>query len=120
MNRNSQVDQVVLSQLEFGDSLAMGDPNLMSVLPGGTAKDAVDAAADLAEGMRSLLRHMHVSVNAGELVFAAEIKTLAFITDSIHALTRASELAMARAGKDKAAPQHADLPIRGAAVEGVQ
>lgn len=92
--------QPTLRQFEFGDCLALGDSQLLAVLPGSKASEAVSMAADLAEGLRSLLRHMHASTNAGELVFVSELKTLAFLSDAVLALTRSADLAMTREAKE--------------------
>jgi hypothetical protein len=86
--------------MQFGAGLAIGDNQLMAVMAGGKVSEAVSMAADLSDGMRGLLRHMHESTNSGELVFCSELKTLAFITDAVLALTRSAELAMARVEKD--------------------
>lgn len=88
--------------ISFGDCLAMGDRQLLAVTPGAKVGEAVSMAADLSEGMRNLLRHMHASTNSGELVFCPELKTLALISDAVLALTRSAELAMVRAEKDDA------------------
>jgi hypothetical protein len=69
-------------------------------MAGGRAEDAVARAADFAEGMSGLIRHMNVSTDAGELVFTSELKVLAFLSDTIHALTCAADLAMTRAAKE--------------------
>ncbi|MCF7540612.1 hypothetical protein [Pseudomonas petrae] len=100
MKESTPAAILIGNQISFGDCLAIGDHELLAVKPGGKVSEAVSMAADLAEGMRNLLRHMHVSVNAGDLVFIDEIKALAFLSDTISALTRSSELALTRAAKE--------------------
>lgn len=100
MSRPTAAKPPTVDHMQFGDCLAIGDNQLMAVMAGGKVTEAVSMAADLSDGMRGLLRHMHVSTDAGELVFCSELKILAFITDAVLALTRAAELAMARAEKE--------------------
>ena len=100
MSRPTPVKAPTVENMQFGDSLAVGDSQLMAVVVGGKASEAVAMAASLSDGMRGLLRHMHASTDAGELVFCGELKTLAFISDAVLALTRSAELAMASAEKE--------------------
>lgn len=100
MTRPIPAIPLTVDHMEFGDCLAIGNNQLMAVMAGGKVSETVSMAADLAEGMRSLLRHMSVATNAGELVFCAELKTLAFLSDTTHALTRAADLAMSRAAQE--------------------
>jgi len=100
MKRPIPAEAITVNHMEFGDCLDMGDNQLMSVMAGGKVGETVSMAADLADGMRGLLRHMHVSTNAGELVFCSELKTLAFLSDAILTLTRTADLAMQRAAKE--------------------
>lgn len=102
MSRSIPVKPPTLENMQFGDSLAVGDNQLMAVMAGGKASEAVAMAASLSDGMRGLLRHMHASTDAGELVFCSEIKTLAFISDAVLALTRSAELAFSGAEKESA------------------
>lgn len=100
MSRPTAAKPATVDHMQFGDCLAIGDNQLMTVMAGGKVSEAVSMAADLSDGMRGLLRHMHESTNSGELVFCSELKTLAFITDAVLALTRSAELAMASVEKD--------------------
>lgn len=99
MSRPIPAKSITVNHMEFGDCLAIGDSQLMAVMAGGAVEDAVAMAADLSEGMRSLLRHVHASTNCGELVFCSDLKVLAFLSDAILTLTRSAELAMTRASK---------------------
>lgn len=100
MNRLIPATPLTVDHMEFGDCLAIGDSQLMAVMAGGKVSETVSMAADLAEGMRGLLRHLHAATNAGELVFCAELKTLAFISDAVLTLTRSADLAMSRSAEE--------------------
>ncbi len=100
MSRPVPPQPLTVDHIQFGDCLAIGEHQLMAVMVGGKESEAVSMAADLSDGIRGLLRHMHESTNSGELVFCSELKTLAFITDAVLALTRSAELAMSRAEKE--------------------
>lgn len=97
MSRRTPSQPLTVDQMQFGDCLAIGKNQLMAVMAGGKVNEAISLAADLSDGMRGLLRHMHESTNSGELVFCSELKALAFISDAVLALTRSAELSMARA-----------------------
>ncbi|TDV43756.1 hypothetical protein EC919_1153 [Pseudomonas graminis] len=100
MKKSNSATLLIGDPISFGDCLAMGDHQLLAVTSDGKVGEAVSMAADLSEGMRNLLRHMHASTNSGELVFCSELKSLAFISDAVLALTRSAQLAMSRAEKE--------------------
>jgi len=59
---------------------------MMEVVAGIDAADALQKARTLSSGLGQICDHMHDSVNMGELVFCDGVKTLAFIAETIAAL----------------------------------
>lgn len=95
MSKSKQTPQIAtLRQFEFGDPLTQGTPPLMCVMAGGDVAQGLRTASELADGLQQLLRHMHMSLNFGELAFTAELKALAFLSNTIWALTSSAELAV--------------------------
>lgn len=90
--QNAQYPTLV--HVEFGDALMESTTPQMSVMEGGDLLLGLKTAAELTEGLTQLCGRLHFSVNYGELVFTAELRALAFLSDAVHALVRSAERSM--------------------------
>lgn len=59
---------------------------LLSVTAGTNAEDALQTAKVLSSGLGQICRHMHDSLNLGELAYCDGMATLAFIAETVSAL----------------------------------
>jgi hypothetical protein len=86
--------QPTLVHVEFGDALMEYTSPQMSVMAGGDLLQGLKTASELTEGLTQLCGRLHFAVNYGELVFTAELRALAFLSDAVHALIRSAERSM--------------------------
>ncbi len=70
---------------------------LLSVAPGSNAEDALRAARTLASGLSQISRHIHDSVNMGELVCCDGMAALSFLGETVSALVWSVEKSVASA-----------------------
>lgn len=59
---------------------------LLNVAPGANAEDALQTAKVLSSGLGQICRHMHDSLNLGEIAYCDGVATLAFIAETVSAL----------------------------------
>lgn len=59
---------------------------LLTVVAGANAEDALRAAKTLSSGLSQLCQHMHDSLNMGELAYCDGMATLSFLGETISAL----------------------------------
>lgn len=59
---------------------------MLQVAAGIDSRDAIQKARTLASGLGQICRHMHDSLNYGEMVYCDGMETLEFVADSISAL----------------------------------
>lgn len=59
---------------------------LLSVAPGANAEDALQTAKVLSSGLGQLCRHMHDSLNMGELSYCDGMAALGFLAETVSAL----------------------------------
>ncbi|MCV4285900.1 hypothetical protein [Pseudomonas capsici] len=88
---------LTLVEMRFGDPLMEYNDSLFCVENGGDIAQAFATAGDLAEGLTQLLMRQHQAANSGEIIFTGEIRALAFISDTVSALTRSAQRALSTA-----------------------
>lgn len=81
-------------------SFAMGeDGGLLNVEPDMPAAEALELAADLADGVHHLCDKLNDMVDSDDgAVLACEIRAIGFLAETASALTRSVERSMKRAG----------------------
>lgn len=77
--------------------IANSRDQLLSVEPGLDAQDALQAARTLSSGMSQLCRHMHDSLNYGEMVYCDGVAALEFLGETVNALIFSVEKSVAGA-----------------------
>lgn len=70
---------------------------LLTVASGANAEDALRAARTLSSGMSQLCRHMHDSLNMGELAYCDGMAALSFLSETVSALIWSCEKGVASA-----------------------
>lgn len=70
---------------------------LLSVSAGTNADDALRAARTLASGLSQISRHIHDSVNMGELVYCDGMAALSFLGETVSALVWSVEKSVSTA-----------------------
>lgn len=68
---------------------------LLTVADGTNVEDALSAARTLSSGMSQLCRHLHDSLNMGELAYCDGAATLAFLGETVSALIWSVEKSVA-------------------------
>lgn len=68
---------------------------LLSVAAGANAVDALRAARTLSSGMSQLCRHMHDSLNMGEIAYCDGMSALSFLGETVSALVWSVEKSVA-------------------------
>ncbi|PTV65589.1 hypothetical protein [Pseudomonas putida] len=68
---------------------------LLSVAAGTKAEDALRAARTLASGLSQISRHMHDSLNMGEMAYCDGIAALSFLGETVSALVWSVEKSVA-------------------------
>lgn len=84
---------------EFGISELVFSPTpdghfLLRTEKGSSAVDAIDLAADLADGIQQISTRLADASNEGETVYVAELRCVAMLAEVASALTRAAERGM--------------------------
>lgn len=59
---------------------------LLNVTPGANAEDALQTAKVLSSGLGQICRHMHDSLNMGELAYCDGMAALGFLAETVSAL----------------------------------
>lgn len=59
---------------------------MLGVVAGIESRDALQKARTLASGLGQICRHMHDSLNYGEMVYCDGMATLEFVADTVSAL----------------------------------
>ncbi|WP_282352919.1 hypothetical protein [Pseudomonas sp. PS01303] len=59
---------------------------LMQVAPGTNAEDALQTAKALSSGLGQICRHMHDSLNMGELAYCDGMAAIGFLAETVSAL----------------------------------
>ena len=59
---------------------------LLNVSPGANAEDALQVAKVLSSGLGQICRHMHDSLNMGELAYCDGVAALGFLAETVSAL----------------------------------
>lgn len=94
--------QPVLRELSFGDPLMEYDSPLFLVQQGGKLSDGLSIAADLSDGLTQLCMRLHESINNGEIAYTSEVRALAFLSNTVCALTRSARYGLeAKEGADQ-------------------
>jgi len=88
------------AQLPGMTRLTFGAPgfDLLSTVEGGNIIEALDIAADLADGIQQICIRFAESVNEGEVVYLAELRSVAMLAEVASAFVRASERGLRRTG----------------------
>lgn len=91
----SQKPQVhVLGEVAFGDPLMEYTSPFMSIEEGGSVIEGLQFACHLADGITQLCMRLHGVVADGETVYCAEVRALAFLSETVTALTRSAHRSM--------------------------
>lgn len=72
---------------------------LLSVSPGANAEDALQTAKVLSSGLGQICRHMHDSLNMGELAYCDGMAALGFLAETVSALVWSVQKGAANAGE---------------------
>lgn len=59
---------------------------MMQVMPGIESADALQQAKVLSSGLGQLCRHLHDSLNAGEMAYCDGVEAMAFLAETVTAL----------------------------------
>ena len=93
----SQKPQVqVLGKVAFGDPLMEYTSPFLSVTEGGSIIEGLQFACDLADGLTQLCMRLHGSINDGDLAYCAEVRALAFLGETVTALTRSAHRSLSK------------------------
>lgn len=65
--------------------------DVFAVLPGGSAVEALDIAADLVDRVSQLCSRLDMAINYGETAYCSEIRALRFLSDASAALVRSAK-----------------------------
>ncbi|MDI3274850.1 hypothetical protein [Pseudomonas sp. AL03] len=72
---------------------------LLNVAPGANAEDALQTAKVLSSGLGQICRHMHDSLNMGELAYCDGMATLGFLAETVGALVLSVQKGAATSGE---------------------
>lgn len=72
---------------------------LLSVAAGANAEDALQTAKVLSSGLGQICRHMHDSLNMGELAYCDGMAALGFLAETISALVWSVQKGVAATGE---------------------
>jgi hypothetical protein len=72
---------------------------LLNVSPGANAEDALQTAKVLSSGLGQICRHMHDSLNMGELAYCDGMAALGFLAETVSALVWSVQKGAATAGE---------------------
>lgn len=89
-----EVQQIGITELSF-----CGCPNgdyLLQTRAGTSVIEALDIAADLADGIQQISTRFAAELDEGELIYVAEMRSLAMLAEVASAFTRAAERGMRR------------------------
>ncbi|WP_434558046.1 hypothetical protein [Pseudomonas sp. Z4-20] len=64
---------------------------MLAVAPGTNVEDALQTAKVLSSGLGQICRHMHDSLNMGELAYCDGVAALGFLAETVSALVWAAE-----------------------------
>ena len=88
-NSNNQplAQDSLTTQVDFCNTpISNMGTQMLQVVPGIDSRDAIQKARTLASGLGQICRHMHDSLNYGEMVYCDDMATLQFVADSVSAL----------------------------------
>lgn len=84
-----------LGVTQFGDY----STPLFQVKDGGSVVEGLELASDLADGISQLCGRLCAEINNGEIAYCAEVRALAFLSDTVGALTRSARRSLERAAE---------------------
>ena len=88
-NSNNQplAQDSLTTQVDFCNTpISNMGTQMLQVVPGIDSRDAIQKARTLASGLGQICRHMHDSLNYGEMVYCDGMATLEFVSESVSAL----------------------------------
>lgn len=87
-NTNPLASQVLLTSLVGFCNTPIDNRGiqLLNVAPGANAEDALQTAKVLSSGLGQICRHMHDSLNMGELAYCDGVAAPGFIAETVSAL----------------------------------
>jgi hypothetical protein len=86
-NKQPAAQDTLTTVVEFCETpIAIRGERLLQVVAGIESRDAIQKARTLASGLGQICRHMHDSLNYGEMIYCDGMATLEFVAESINAL----------------------------------
>jgi len=92
---NAPLQLPTLGAMQFGDYSTL----LFQVQDGGSVVEGLELASDLADGISQLCGRLCAEINNGEIAYCAEVRALAFLSDTVGALTRSARRSLERAAE---------------------
>lgn len=88
------------AQLPGMTKLTFGAPgfDLLSTVEGGSIIEALDLAADLTDGIQQICTRFSEAVDEGEVIYLAELRSVAMLAEVASAFVRATERGLRSAG----------------------